>query len=402
MKRLDLIFILLIYPLAGQTSYYSSYGFGMSSPAVSVRHLALGQTGVAIPDSISLNRSNPALWSGFITTSIQGQLGLSTFNTSAGMPGSALSQFLGFSFKFPVGKEMGFAMGVTPYSRMKGEISYTDSVDFYGESVTCFSDVDVEGGISEFFIGSGYRLGKRLGVGMKTRLFFGTYLTRMETDIDGGKTKSYYRKYAGIEGVQLELGTYWINSARNFEVGGSYSPNLKFNHYNYYDYYFGDDTTTADRAIQFPTTFQLGLRKKMSGGTLALSADLAYSIVQSTLFEDFYVVNPSAAQNPFYIGIGLEKLPSQKVYSSYWQRLSWRAGAFYRTEAVYQSTGLSELGVSCGAGIPFNRNFNRIDLAVVAAVRDGFLGDTIGKERVLSFYVGVTAGELWFRRIKRF
>ncbi len=401
MRRLSLILFLLMIPLLGQTSYYSSYGFGMLSPAVSPRFLALGQSGLAIPDSIGLNGSNPALWNGFVTTSLQGQLGMSSFNTSVGIPGSVVAQFLGFSFKFPLGKKMGFAMGMQPYSRMHGTSVHQDTVNFYGESVPYLSNVDVEGGISEYFFGAGYRWSERFSCGVKTRLFFGTYLTRMETDIDDGRTKSYYRKYAGVEGLQIELGAYWINSKRNFELAATYSRNLAFDYYHYYDYYFGDDTTSGSRSIPFPTAIQLGARKTL-GGSLAISADLGYALVSPDLYEDFYVINTSGAQNPFYVGIGIERLPSPKLYSSYWQRLSWRGGVFYKSAAVYQSGGLHEMGVSCGIGIPFNRFSNRIDLAVVASLRDGFLTDTIGREQVLSFYVGITAGELWFRRLHRY
>ncbi|MDO9548003.1 MAG: hypothetical protein Q7J65_03440 [Candidatus Marinimicrobia bacterium] len=400
-KRIAIVF-LLTCSLFGQTSYYSTYGFGLPSPAISARYLALGQTGIAIPDSISLNVSNPALWDGFMTTSVQGQMGVSSFSTSSDLPGATLSQFLGFSFKFPIGKDAGFAMGIIPYSRMKGEISYNDSIDFYGEPVRYSSDVDVEGGISEFFLGGGYRIGERLSLGLKTRLFFGSYLTRMATDVlDDGSVNTYYRKYVVVEGSQLELGAYWISLNRKLELGATYTQNLNFDYYRYYDYYFGDDTTTDVQSLKFPTTFQFGVRRKL-GEALAFSADFAYSMVSTSLFEDFSVINTSSTQDPFCVGIGLEKQPAIKVNASYWQKMAFRAGAFYKTEAIYQSGKLSETGISFGVGVPFNHYSNRIDLAVVASIRDGFLSETIGKEKLLSFYASVTTGELWFKRFKRF
>jgi hypothetical protein len=69
---------------------------------------------------------------------------------------------------------------------------------------------------------------------------------------------------------------------------------------------------------------------------------------------------------------------------------------------IYQSGGLKESGISIGVGLPFMQNLNRMDLAVVAAIRDGFLNNTYGKEKVLSVYISVTTGELWFRKFKRF
>ena len=400
-KRVAIV-LLLTCSLFGQTSYYSTYGFGLFSPAVSARYLALGQTGVAIPDSISLNISNPALWDGFMTTSVQGQLGASSFTTSSDWPGATQSQFLGFSFKFPIGKDAGFAMGITPYTRMKGIISFSDSIEFYDSMVSYNSDVDVEGGISEFFLGGGYRVSPRLSLGLKTRLFFGSYLTRMATDVDDdGSVNTYYREYAVVRGSQLELGSYWIGQNRKLELGATYTQNLKFDYYQHFDYYFGNDTTMAVQSLKFPTTFQFGMRRKL-GESLAFSADLAYSMVSSSLFKTFSVVNTSSTQNPLYVGIGLEKQPASRINASYWQKIALRTGAFYKTEAIYEAGKLSETGISFGVGVPFNHYSNRIDLAVVASIRDGFLSGTIGKETVLSFYASVTTGELWFKRFKRF
>ncbi|MBU1636001.1 hypothetical protein KJ762_16070, partial [bacterium] len=311
-------------------------------------------------------------------------------------------QFLGFSFKFPIGKDAGFAMGITPYTRMKGEISITDSIESYDPKVYYSSEVDVEGGISEFFLGGGYRVSPRLSLGLKTRLFFGSYLTRMATDVDDdGSVNTYYREYAVVEGSQLELGAYWISQNQKLELGATYAQNLNFDYYRHFDYYFGDDTTMAVQSLKFPTTFQLGMRRKL-GESLAFSADLAYSMVSSSLFEEFSVVNTSSTQNPLYVGIGLEKQPASRINASYWQKIALRTGAFYQTEAVYQDGKLSETGISFGVGVPFNHYSNRIDLAVVASIRDGFLSGKIGKETLLSFYASVTTGELWFKRFKRF
>jgi len=276
------------------------------------------------------------------------------------------------------------------------------SPDFYGDTVIYSSDVDVEGGISEFFLGGGYRINPRLSLGLKTRLFFGSYLTRMATDVDvDGSVNSYYRKYSVVEGSQLELGAYWISLNRKLELGATYTQNLNFDYYRHFDYYFGEDTTMAAQSLKFPTTFQFGMRRKL-GKSIAFSADLAYSVVSASLFEDFRVVGASSSRDPFYMGIGLEKQPAIRVNAHCWQKIALRTGAFYKTEAVYQSGKLSETGISFGVGIPFNHYSNRIDLAFVASIRDGFLSETVGKEKLLSFYASVTTGELWFKRFKRF
>ncbi len=400
-KRILTVF-LIAFPLFGQTSYYSSYGFGIESPTVSARYLALGQTQMAITDSIGLNSSNPALWTGFITTSVEGQLGTSFFNSSTGAPGASKTRFLGLSMKFPIGKDIGIAMGITPFTRMIGELTYIDSTNFYGSMVPYRADIGVRGGISQAFIGGGYRLNSHFNLGLKVHLFFGSYLTKMATDIDINESvNSYFRKYTIVDGSQLGLGAYWTSSNRKLSLGSYLDYNMSFKYSRFYDYYYGDDDSSAAKHIDYPTTLRFGVCQKITK-SLAFSADLGYSIVSKTLYKDFFIFEPSESQNPFFVGVGLENQVFPKINAPVWQRISYRAGAFYKTGSVYQSGGMSETGVSFGLGIPFNHYSNRIDLAVVASVRDGFLSATIGKEKVMSFYASITTGELWFRRYRRF
>ncbi len=400
-KRI-LIVMLLTGSLFGQNSYYSSYGFGLSSPSIPVRNLALGGTGLAIPDSISLNLLNPALWNGFVTTSLQGQVGTSTVSADPGSPDLVMTQFLGFSFKFPLGKKIGIAMGIMPVTRMTAEKSFSDSTSFGSSMVQYTSDVEVKGGISQFFFGGGYRVNPNFCLGLKTQIYFGNYLTKMATDLDiDGGVNSYFRKYTIIQGAQLGLGAYWVSKDRKMEVGTTIDHRLKFDSYRNYDFYFGPDSTTKKKNIPYPSTFQLGVRRKMTG-SLALSVDISYSLVPKSLYNDFYVIETSDAQNPFYAGIGFEKATASRPGASIWNQMALRAGAFYKSESIHQFGGLQETGISFGVSLPFNRHLNRIDLAIVASIRDGFLNETVGKEQVLSFYAGITTGELWFRKFKRF
>jgi hypothetical protein len=387
--------------LWGQNSNYAQYGFGMPSPSFSVRSIALGNTGLAMPDSISLNLLNPALWNGFVTTSIQGQLGSSGLTDEQGATDQFLTQFLGFAFKVPVKKSIGIAIGIAPLTRMVAQKTFVDSTDFGTTPVYYSADVNIKGGISQFFMGGGYRLNPQLCLGFKIMFNFGSYLTKIATDIDyDGSINSYTSKYTDIEGTQLGLGGYWANRRQDLELALYLDWPLRFNTYRIYDFYYGPDSTTAKSRISFPSHLQLGLRKKWHD-VLAFSLDFAYSMIPKTMFADFIVFEPIKAQNSSFIGIGIESNRASKSGEPIWRKLILRGGAYYKSGSIYQAGGLTETGVSLGMGIPFHYNLSRVDLAVVSSVRDGFLNDIAGKEKVLSFYVSVTTGELWFRKYRR-
>jgi hypothetical protein len=400
MGKQFLLLIGLTGLLLGQNSNYTQYGLGMSSPNSSVRSLALGNTGLAIPDSISLNLMNPALWNGFVTTSVQGQLGSSRLSDGQGTANQFLTQFLGFSFKVPMKKSTGIALGITPLTRMVAQKTYIDSTAFGSAPVYYSTDVNIKGGISQFFVGAGYRLNPQWYLGFKIMVNFGSYLTKIATDIDyDDVVDSYTSKYTDIEGTQFGLGSYWTNKRQDFELALYLDRPIAFHTYRIFDFYYGPDSTTSRSGITYPSRLQMGLRKKWRNA-LAFSMDIAYSIVPKTMFEDFYVFEPIKAQNSSFVGIGIESNRLPKFGESFWRRLILRGGAYYQSEPIYHAGGLTESGVSLGVGIPFNRNFGRLDLAVVRAVRDGFLNDVTGKEQVLSFYVSVTTGELWFQKFR--
>jgi hypothetical protein len=387
--------------LWGQNSNYAQYGFGMPSPSFSVRSIALGNTGLAMPDSISLNLLNPALWNGFVTTSIQGQLGSSGLTDEQGATDQFLTQFLGFAFKVPVKKSIGIAIGIAPLTRMVAQKTFVDSTDFGAAPIYYSADMNIKGGISQFFMGGGYRLNPQLCLGFKIMVNFGSYLTKIATDIDyDGSINSYTSKYTDIEGTQLGLGSYWANKHQDLELALYLDLPINFQTYRIYDFYYGPDSTTAKSRISFPSHLQLGLRKKWHD-VLAFSLDFAYSMIPKTMFADFIVFEPIKAQNSSFIGIGIESNRASKSGEPIWRKLILRGGAYYKSGSIYQAGGLTETGVSLGMGIPFHYNLSRVDLAVVSSVRDGFLNDIAGKEKVLSFYVSVTTGELWFRKYRR-
>ncbi|HOG75859.1 MAG TPA: hypothetical protein PLQ47_06490, partial [Candidatus Marinimicrobia bacterium] len=174
------ILFLLILSLNGwsQISYYANYGFGVESPANSVRILGMGRIGTAVRDSMSLNQSNPALWQGFGSTSLQGQMYTSALSIPDLDFKGRIVNFSGFSFKLPVGKRAGLAIGLAPLSRMKSSVSFADSLIFQDDKFEYNSVVELSGGISELYLGSGYRVSPNLAIGLRANFLFGNYVVR--------------------------------------------------------------------------------------------------------------------------------------------------------------------------------------------------------------------------------
>ena len=71
-------------------------------------------------------------------------------------------------------------------------------------------------------------------------------------------------------------------------------------------------------------------------------------------------------QNDFNISIGYQRDGSDIFYDSYWDRIAYRAGAWYKSWYIED---VSEIGGSIGAGFPLGRRGMMLDLAIQGGVR---------------------------------
>ncbi|HPC35508.1 MAG TPA: hypothetical protein P5268_04335 [Candidatus Marinimicrobia bacterium] len=399
------ILFLLVLSLNGwaQISYYANYGFGVESPANSVRILGMGRAGVAVRDSMSLNQSNPALWQGFGSTSLQGQMYASTLSIPELDFKGKMVNFSGFAFKLPVGRRVGLAIGLAPLTRMKSSVSFADSLIFQGDKFEYNSTVELSGGISELYLGTGYRVSPNLAVGLKAQLLFGNYVVRNHTEIDSDNDlESYYKRTIAVDGNRITIGLLLSDHSQRYNLAATIEKGNKFKSSTFIENNYGPDTTIKSDPINFPTIIKVGINLPVTKN-LALNADMQYGIYEADLFQKFYIFQQfkSDSRNSFAVGVGLEKSPGQAFKNTFLQKLYYRGGAYYQTEPVYLNSGIREYGITAGISLPFFYNLNRMDFALTYGLKNGFLSDEIGNEKILNIHFCITTGEPWFRKYKK-
>jgi len=401
MKKAFLILLVFSASLFAQNSNYSAYGFGIESPSATVRNLGMAETGAAMVDSISVNTTNPALWTNFFTTSLQGQIYSSNLAVQQSSSVNSLTRFQGFAFKMPVGKRMGFALGMSPKTRSAGQVSFTDSIEYAGTMVDYQSVVKSVGGISSFYFGGGYRINQNLSLGVKLDLLFGSYLVKTDTDFGvDDEWDSFFKKETSISGSQLGVGFLWNFPKIGLNIAGVYEHPLGFKYSQIFNFYYGKDDTLPTQSLEYPSSLRLAVNQKVLENMI-INLDVQMGKVSNSIFHQFYLFKETDAKDPIYVGLGFEKQSEPYEMKNIWKMMAFRGGIFYRTESIYNSDPIQETGVSLGVGFPFNRNQNRLDFAVVYSHRDGFLNQGIGIEKVLDFHIGITTGEMWFQRFSR-
>lgn len=401
MKKAIVILLIFSASLFAQNSYYTAFGFGIESPSSPARNLGMAGTGAAMTDSIALNTINPALWTNFFTTSLQGQIYSSNLSVTQTSSASNLTHFEGFAFKAPIGKRLGLALGMSPQTRSIGNMSFTDSTEYAGTMVDYQSVVKLVGGISSFYFGGGYRFNQNLSLGLKLDLLFGSYLVKTDTDfgVDGG-WDSFFKKETTLGGSQLGLGFLWNFPKIGLNIAGVYEHPLGFEYTQILNYYYGEDDTLPTQTLEYPSSLRLAVSKKVLEN-ISVNFDAQMGKVASSIFQKFYLFKPTDAKDPIYVGLGVEKRSEPYEMKNIWKLMALRGGIFYRTEPFYDSDPVKEKGVSFGVGFPFNKNQNRLDFAVVYSNRNGFLNQEIGTEKVLDFHLSITTGEIWFRRFSK-
>jgi len=403
MRRL--IYFIWLLPLIGmaQSSHYSAYGFGMQSPTPSVRVLGLAGAGSGIRDSLGLNPINPALWNGFYTASLQGQLNTFGLATTEQNDWHSLNQFGGFSFKFPIGSYLGFALGIAPISRTDVQRSYLDSLIFRDNYILYQDDLEIKGGLSEFYSGLGYRITRNLNAGLKLRFIFGDIVYQKLLDLNNNNDiDSFYKRRLTVKGTQLGLGMTW-EEPENYRIALYVEQDINFQYKKVYNYQYGPDSVSQYQSLPYPALYRLGIYKNIQKN-IALVGDIEWCRVQKDIFQKFDIYQNGLAKNGYAIHAGLEKHPSQSLKRKWWQNLFFRVGGYYKS-GLYYKAGFdqpSELGFTTGVGIPYHNNMNRIDIALKYGFRQGFLDEYIGEERILTLHFGITTGGIWFRRFRRY
>ena len=200
-----LIFTFSVCVYSQSSSTYTRYGIGDINYTYSARSLGLGKTGVGMTNQYFVESLNPASWTDLKFTRFELSLILNgvrlTNNTDSRFYTDA--EFKGFTFAFPISEKygIGFASGLTPYSRVSYEVKSTTSPDFLeGSSYT--TTYKGSGGLSKLFMGLSYRTPIDWFIGASAEYYFGrrNYTSNIEfsnSDYRSGEYELDYRSTGG-------------------------------------------------------------------------------------------------------------------------------------------------------------------------------------------------------------
>ncbi len=409
-------------------SIYSIYGLGRIQTPGTLAMRSMGGAGVAMRSVSEINLLNPAAYSTTIPKSVLFDFGLegSTTNATQTIAGEDVSsRFSTFNFhdialQMPLGKGLGMAISVAPYSSVGYEFYNKEWLYDEGTKEPIAKVLEStygSGEVTEAKFGVGWEITKGLSIGAAAQYYWGSIERNSVQSIYALKDNSSVRSDGlyddySISKIFGQVGMQWsmINQPRKiltlgatYDFGGDLNPRTVR---NFGDYYNPISDTTYMQLIK-PSQLTLGL----SYQTNKLIAVADYSRNNWGDKNDLteYTVEGIVIKyaNTNTYRVGLEYTPRRGDIRHYHKRVAYRAGYKFNNHCyTYSGESINESTFTFGAGLPINMvGISKIDIGFeygMLGALNTIQGTDVGlvRERIFKFSIGVTmfGNDYWFQR----
>ncbi|WP_457611563.1 hypothetical protein [Lutibacter sp.] len=404
------------------TSAYSFFGIGDKNNINTVEQLSMGGIGVAFNDAYHLNFSNPASVAFLSFTNYT--LAIENINMSA-KDGSdkqkAGTTYLSYlAFGVPIGDKAGMSFGLLPNSSVgySLESSVFDSENVLREATLYNGD----GGTNRVFLNFGYKPFKGFSVGLQGNYVFGKIENNIINQEEGASLATKYETQSNVKGYSLDVGFQYktaLNEKVDLNLGASFelsnTINTEGNEYLYSVSIvsFGSprDTILSVESVGYlkspvKTSLGIGVGKEYKW---FIGADYSFQNaleLQGSIFNSYSKIKFDKYNK---IAIGGFYIPKFNSISSYWERVTYRAGLkFEQTGLLVDAVGngvnftaIDDFGISFGVGLPLSQQLSNINLGFEFGKR-GKTTNGLVQENYFNFRLSLSLNDKWFKKIEIF
>lgn len=403
MKKIITALVLVVsFSFAGKGTVYSRFGVGEINLFSSGRSAGMGNTGIGLLDNTSINLSNPAAIGTIARTMLTAGYQFQSFS-SADAGGSSVfgtGNINSFAIAFPVytPKNMVLSLAALPFS----SVGYEQQIESTFDATTIYQTFDGRGGISSAQLSLSYAPASDLMVGATMHYLFGAIFNDQVISFSGS---NYYNAsvnqtlscrgfgftlggiYSGIDQALGMSASKNVNLGMTLFTGSSMTlDNESLNHYS-----SNTDTVSAgNQSLELPFGVSFGLAYALNN--VNYTADVNFQNWDSYKIAG---VHPSEIQNSFRIGAGVEFLPAKDFTDSYWQKLAYRFGGYFRqTNVKVNGQSINEIFGTAGVGLPISVD-SRMNVGLEYGIR-GTTSASLIRDTVLKFVISLSASETMF------
>ena len=408
------------YAQQGTASPYSYYGFGEKHFKGANEIKSMGALAV-YRDSLHINTLNPASYSKLQTTtfSLGASYKRSTLQNSNATEKTNNGSFDYLALAFPAGN-FNVAVGIMPYSFVGYNIQNQNKSGNFTEARQYIGD----GGLNRTFLGLSYKINKNLSIGVDGAYLFGdteTSLTKFITDNGEGiplDRGSRIRNQNNYSGFSINAGLNYeqkINTNLSLYASATFSPEMKLQNDQTktlatvkvdankgFQEIDAITTTNNNEKMLLPTNYSVGVG---IGNQFKWFVGAEYTATQTSKYNEFYKYENAHYNDYMKIGVGGFYVPKHNSISSYFQRITYRAGFDYEnTGLIVNNQEIKGVNANIGIGLPlpFSKNqfiFSNLNIGF----EYGQKGNTnmgIIKENYYGFNIGLSFNDIWFKRRK--
>ncbi|MGI8892934.1 MAG: hypothetical protein ACR2GN_05680 [Bacteroidia bacterium] len=428
LKRIksSLIVFLLIQTLVvkAQTteniSPYSRYGIGEINYSGFTPSLSMGGTGIGFTAHNMVNILNPASYSDLNLVSFAAGIH-SDFYRYSTENNSSTGNYTNLSYlnlAFPLRKDTtwGLSFGLIPFSNVGYNIATSDSitgVDLVSRSY------QGSGGFNQVYIGTGFKIGKRISLGANVGYIFGNIdkIRRLEFE-EANTINTQVSNNISISDINVNAAAQLrlITREKSGLILGLTAglPKDMSATRNFVALRYADNGSIIDTAyvrenesgsITLPLSLGAGIMYKKQNvwkerDVLNLGVD--YFMQDWSTFEAFAISD--SLRNSYRVSLGAQYLPDESMQAGYMERVYYRFGVrYHQTYLEINETALQEYGITFGLGLPMkpfglNRAPSYINIGVELGQR-GTKENNLIQEQFARILIGFTLNDnSWFRK----
>ena len=403
---------------------YSIFGVGDLFTQGSAFNKSMGGVGIATRNKRFINYLNPASVTARDSLSFMTDISVSQNNrvfaqgdlTSGSNTFNVNSITLSFPLFYPYSAMM---FGISPYSSTGYRYSYVlEDPSIIGNTGNAVYYSAGNGGLYQVFAAAGVTFWDRLSLGVEGKLLFGS----IDKDNLFSFTKSAYSNINSgyslmLRGGSAKVGLQYeqpLGGGNKLGVGATFSTPVKLHGTSEaYRISVGSsqsDTLSFSRdtlgltmgSVTIPSEIGIGVSFSHSD---TWSAEVNYSRSDWTnsgmdVARGFAIKGSSSFDTRVSqtLRAGFEIVPNRNDIRYYYKRCAYRVGAYYENSSfAVDGNQVKDLGLTFGASLPVFRNYNSVTFAVGLGQRASTAGNMI-RERYVSFTLGFSFHDLWFRK----
>jgi hypothetical protein len=420
LKRIFYIFLLFISIKATaqrtNSSPYSFFGIGQQYSSQTVEQASMGGIGIAFNNTYHLNFLNPASNANlrYASYSIGVNVNDLTIKDFSGSQKSTSSTLSYINIGFPVGKKAGVSFGLKPNTSVGYSLLNVvndvngdpfEATRFYGS-----------GGTTKIYGAYGISISKNLSVGLEAEYIFGKTENNILSQRLNAQLGTKNNEETTIRGTGIKLGMHYkkeLNNSLMFNFGASFKleNSLKTSGTeNLYSLKIASSTIEIPKDTLYSVSINGKIINPMKTGLGAgfgkdnkWFAGVEYEFQGALNLQGSILTNSSYKyNNSSRVSIGGFYLPKINSISSYWKRITYRAGMRFEntgllvngTSTAGNFTEIKDFGMSFGLGLPL-KGLSNLNLAVEYGQKGSTINNLI-QENYFNFKLSLSLNDIWF------